>query len=196
MKGTGLSVLESNEGIKNMKNKSNILLGLFAILFLLGTSAGAQQPLPDLSMRMALYFTGTKADKIDLATDKFVVAGATMQLKKSQGKNCDDNGCTFNIGFIATRSGYTRGELSTYGLFTVEGVEMVGNTVFFGWPDKSKQGVHALKLKMGMNKVTFTIDPYQKTAETDENNNSFSASFNVISDTLPPIRKVPPPIKD
>jgi len=37
---------------------------------------------------------------------------------------------------------------------------------------------------MGMNKVTFTIDPYKKTDETDENNYSFSASFKVVPDEV------------
>ena len=32
---------------------------------------------------------------------------------------------------------------------------------------------------MGMNKVTFTIDPYKKTTESNEGNNSFSVNFKV-----------------
>lgn len=163
------------------KRTYTFAITLTAIL-LTAMSALAQQPQPDLSMRTALYFTGTKTDKIDLVKDKYVAAGATMELKKSEATSCDNDGCTFNIGFIATRSGYTRGELSTYGLFTVEGGGLVGNTIFFGYPDKFKQGVHALKLKFGLNKVTFEIDPYQKTAETDETNNSFTANFKVVSD--------------
>lgn len=62
---------------------------------------------------------------------------------------------------------------------------MVGNTVYFASREKIKQGIHTVKLKMGMNKVTFTIDPYKKTNETDEDNNSLSANFKVVPDELP-----------
>ncbi len=165
-----------------MKNKLYVLVSLFTLVFISTVTNYAQQPQPDLSMRTALYFTGAKADKIDLAKDKYVAKDGTMELKKSQATSCDDSGCTFNIGFIATRSGYTRGELSTYGLFEVESVGLAGNTVFFPFSEKIKQGIHPVKLKMGMNKVTFTIDPYEKTDETDENNNSFSANFKVVPD--------------
>lgn len=166
---------------------------MFTLILMGYSNVNAQQTQPDLSMRTALYFTGTKTDKIDLANDKFVTKDASMTLRKNQGTNCDDGGCTFNIGFIATRSGNTRGELSTYGQFSVANVGLVGNTVFFGSPDKIKQGVHALRLKMGTNKVTFTIDPYNKTTETDENNNSFSVTFNVVAGTIPPVIRVPLP---
>ena len=172
----------------------NILYRSITLMTL--TLAGAiyicgQQSQPDLSMRTALYFTGAKTDSIDLAKDKYVVKDATMQLTKAQGSGCDDSGCMFNIGFIATRTG-TTGVLSTYGLFTVESVGLTGNTVYFGAGVNVKQGVHSLKLKMGMNKVTFTIDPYQKTAETDENNNTFSANFKVVGTSVPQIKRVIP----
>ncbi|MEJ7623508.1 MAG: hypothetical protein WKF34_05910 [Pyrinomonadaceae bacterium] len=165
-----------------MNNTPYMLASLFTLLLISGISINAQQTQPDLSMRSALYFTGAKADKIDLGKDKYVAKDGTMELKKSQATSCDDSGCTFNIGFIATRSAYTRGELSTYGLFEVESVGLVGNTVFFPFSEKIKQGIHPVKLKMGMNKVTFTIDPYKKTAETDESNNTFSANFKVVPD--------------
>jgi hypothetical protein len=130
-------------------------------------------------MRNALYFTGAKTDKIDLKDDKYVVRGATMELKKSQAISCDGNICDFNIGFIGVRSGNVNAELSSYALLQVENGGMVGNTIFFASGEQSKEGVLPLKLKMGMNKVTFTIDPYKKTAETNENNNSFSVNIKV-----------------
>ena len=165
-----------------MKSKIYILVGLFALLFISGTSINAQQAQTDLSMRTALYFTGAKADKIDLAKDTYVAQDATMELKKSQATSCDSNYCEFNIGFIGLREGSSAGSLSTYGLFEVDNGTMVGNTVYFASREKTKQGIHAVKLKMGMNKVTFTIDPYKKIGETDENNNSFSANFKVVPD--------------
>jgi len=168
-----------------MKNKLYVSVSLFTLVFISTVTNYAQQSQPDLSMRSALYFTGAKADKIDLAKDKYVAKDGTMELKKSQATSCDETGCTFNIGFIAFRTEFTRAPLSTYGLFSVENGGLVGNTVYFAIGETTKQGIHAVKLKMGMNKVTFTIDPYKKTVETNENNNSFSANFKVVPDGVP-----------
>lgn len=165
-----------------MKRKTYVIISLFTLLLAGATISHAQGSQPDLSMRAALYFTGANAADIDLAKDKYVAKDSTMELKKSQASSCDDSGCVFNIGFIAFRTGFVRAPLSTYGLFTVENGGMVGNTVYFAVGETSKNGIHAVKLKMGVNKVTFTIDPYKKTTETDENNNSFSANFKVVSD--------------
>jgi hypothetical protein len=173
----------TKEKIK-MKNKLYVSVSLFTLVFIGTVTNYAQQTQPDLSMRTALYFTGAKADKIDLAKDKYVAKDGTMELKKSQATTCDSNYCEFNIGFIGFREGNAGGALSTYGLFEVDNGTMVGNTVYFASREKIKQGIHTVKLKMGMNKVTFTIDPYKKTDETDENNNSFSANFKVVPDEV------------
>ncbi len=165
-----------------MKNKFYILVSVFTFMFISVVSSYGQT---DLSMRDALYFTGAKTDKIDLKNDKYVVKGGTMELKKSQAISCEGNTCDFNIGFIGFRSGNVNGELSTYGLLQVGNAESLsGNTVYFASGEKTKQVVLPLKLKMGMNKVTFTIDPYKKTAESNEDNNSFTVNFKV---TLGPI---------
>lgn len=163
-----------------MKDKLYVSISLFALMFISSVSIHAQT---DLSMRTAIYFTGAKTDKIDTAKDKYVAKDGTMELKISQATSCDENYCQFNIGFIAFREN-ARGALRTYGLFIVEGVEYVGNEVDFANKEKIKQGVYKVKMKMGMNKVTFTIDPYEKTAETDESNNSFSANFKVVPDEV------------
>ncbi len=179
-----------------MKNKLYVSISLLALALVGAVSVNAQSSTLDLSMRTALYFTGAKADKIDRTNDKYVNKDGTMELKTNQAVGCDGDYCEFNIGFIswAERAGKS-GEVSTYGLFTVDNGSMVGNTVYFADKEQIKEGIHAVKLKLGMNKVTFTIDPYEKNAETDENNNSFSVNFNV---TKPGIR-IPgkkPPVKD
>lgn len=164
-----------------MKHKSFVLVSLFALVFIGAVSIQAQTTAkPDLSMRTALYFTGDKTNKIDLATDKYVVSDATMELNTNQAVSCDGTYCEFNIGFIAFgERAATSGSLSTYALFTVDNGSMVGNTVYFAAQEQTKQGVHKVKLKMGMNRVTFTIDPYEKVAESNEDNNSFSVNFKV-----------------
>ncbi len=174
-----------------MKNKFYVLVSVSALVFISAVSSYAQI---DLSMRNALYFTGAKTDKIDLKNDKYVSKGGTMELKKSQATNCEGNTCDFNIGFIGFRSGNVNGELSSYGLLQVENAEfIIGNTVYFASGEKTKQAVLPLKLKMGMNKVTFTIDPYKKTAETDENNNSFTVNFKVTPAAIAiPGKKIKP----
>jgi hypothetical protein len=164
-----------------MKNKLYVSIGLFALaLALVGAvSINAQTSKLDLSMRTALYFTGAKADKIDRTNDKYVNKDGTMELH-CQAANWDGTYCEFNIGFVAfaERAGGI-GEVSTYALFTVDNGSSVGNTVYFADKEQIKNGVHKVKLKMGMNKVTFTIDPYEKTAEVSEDNNSFSVNFKV-----------------
>jgi hypothetical protein len=177
-----------------MKNKLYVSIGLFALALVGAISVSAQssdaQPSKlDLSVRTALYFTGAKAD----SWDKYVVKDGTMELKMGQGTGCDGTYCEFNIGFIswAERAG-GNGVVSTYGLFTVDNGSMVGNTIYFADKEVIKKGIHAVKLKIGMNKVTFTIDPYEKTAETDENNNSFSVNFKVYAPIRIPGKKFAP----
>lgn len=139
----------------------------------------------DLTMPAELYFTGAKKFQIDFATDKYVPENGTMQLKTSDATRCQGNTCIFNIGFIVKRSGNVNSVLQTYALLLVENVGFVGNTVTF--PDKQKiqHGVLPLELKTGMNKVTFTIDPYKKKPETNEDNNSFSVNINVVPTLMP-----------
>ena len=166
----------SSKEKNKMKNKFYMAISVLAIFLTSALLTSAQTNL-DLSMRIALYYTGAKTDKIDLKNDKYVASNGTMELQKSQATSCEGNICVFNIGFIAFRSGNTKGELSTYALMQVEKGGMVGNTVYFADGENDKQGIYPLKLKMGMNKVTFTIDPYKKTQESNENNNTFSVNF-------------------
>jgi hypothetical protein len=177
-----------NQGDKKMKNRFYKAIAALTI-FLTGFSFAHAQTGTDLGMRTALYFTGAKTDKIDLSKDKYVAAGATMELKKSEATSCEGNTCTFNIGFIAFRNGQTSGELSTFGLLQIEKGGFVGNTVYFAAEEKTKQGILPLKLKTGMNRVTFTIDPYEKTPESNEDNNSFSVNFRVTAGPQPAPRK-------
>ena len=130
----------------------------------------------DLSMREALYFTGSNASTIDLKNDKYVAKGATLNIPAELAKSCEKNTCEFNVGFIGFRSGNLGTALSSYGLISVEGGGLVGNTVYFAASEATKQAVHPVKLKTGMNRITFTIDPYKKTPETNERNNTFSVN--------------------
>lgn len=160
-----------------MKRPNKILLAAINFLLLLSAASSTVFSQTDLSMREALYFTGTKTTQIDTKNDRYVVKGGTMQLKATDGANCAGGFCEFNIGFIAFRTGNGNSVLSSYGLLQVDSGGLVGNTVYFGSNETVKQGVLPLKLKSGMNRVTFTIDPYKKTAETNERNNSISVSF-------------------
>lgn len=166
-----------------MKNKLYVLIAALAFLST-GVPAAYGQAAADLSMRRALYFTGAKTDKIDLSKDKYAAAGATMVLQKSQATSCDGDTCQFNIGLIAFRTGNSSGDLSTYGLFQVENGGLVGNTIAFADKETTKQLILPLKLKMGINKVTFSIDPYKKTDESNEDNNSFSVNFRVSAGVI------------
>ncbi|HUR99569.1 MAG TPA: hypothetical protein VMZ26_16000 [Pyrinomonadaceae bacterium] len=160
-----------------MKRARTILFATAAISFLGLSAASSALSQTDLGMREALYFTGSKTTQIDMKNDRYVVKGGTLQLKSSDATNCAGGFCEFNIGFIAFRTGGGNSPLSSYGLLQVDSGALVGNTVYFAPAETIKQGVLPLKLKPGMNKVTFTIDPYKKTAETNERNNSMTVSF-------------------
>lgn len=149
-------------------------IATFACLAMAAQFAYAQQTRTDLTMRRALYLTGGKTDKIDTKNDKYVAENGTITISQSNATKCEDGGCYFNVGFIAFRQP-AAGELSSYGLIKAAG-NLVGNTIYFASKAGTKQGIFAVKLATGSNKVTFQIDPYQKTPEWDENNNSFSVT--------------------
>lgn len=155
-----------------MKNQITFIALAIAIF---GTSLSIPAQ-TDLSMREALYFTGSNGSTIDLKNDKYVYKSGILTVSGATAKSCVQNTCEFNVGFIGFRSGNMAAALSSYGLISVEGSGLVGNTVYFAASEATKQGVLPVKLKMGTNKITFTIDPYKKTAETNERNNTFSVT--------------------
>ncbi|HEX8354758.1 MAG TPA: hypothetical protein VF611_17760 [Pyrinomonadaceae bacterium] len=161
-------------------NRTMVALCALALTLVPTRPAAGQGPATDLTMRRALYFTGAKTDKIDTRAaakggDLYVVENGRMTLKRSQATKCEAGGCYFNFGFIAFRNP-AAGALSTYGLIEVEGGGLSGNTVHFADKAGTRQGVFPVKLADGVNKLTFRIDPYAKTQESDESNNGFSVT--------------------
>lgn len=147
-----------------------LLTGLFFV-----AGANAQT---DLSSRQAVYFTGARTDSIDLKNDVYVAGGATLQLSAELRVTCDNNECVFNVGVIATRTG--TGALSTDVVLQVaKSGEKFTKTIDFAANEKSKQIIFPVKLMLGKNQFTVTIDPDKQTAETDETNNSFSGTVMV-----------------
>jgi len=160
-----------------MKTRFTVaLFSAFALFQLLSLSAEGQRVATDLSMRRALYFTGAKTDKIDTKNDLYVAEGGSMTLTKSQAASCDATGCVFNLGFLTFKqpAGVA---MNTYGLIQVENGKYVGNTIHFADKATVREAVHPVKLAIGTNKLTVKIDPYGKTPETDENNNSFTVTI-------------------
>jgi hypothetical protein len=129
----------------------------------------------DVGVRLAVYLTGNKS-VIDLSKDSYVAAGGAITVKKSQATGCDGDKCKFNLGVVAFRQGTTN-PLNVYGQFTGKTLGIVGNTIVFQNGDKIKQQVLPVSLMHGRNIVTFTLDPQNKVAETDENNNSFTVTI-------------------
>ena len=128
----------------------------------------------DLSSRRAIYLTGKKS-VIDLKNDKYVAAGGTIKVKKSDAISCAGNKCTYGLGTIAFRNGTTTA-MKTYGQFSGK-ASTAGNTILFQDNETTKQHVLPVELAVGANVVTFTIDPENKIAETNENNNNFSVTI-------------------
>ena len=82
------------------------------------------------------------------------------------------------MGVIATRTG--TGALSTDVVLQVaKSGEKFTKTIDFAANEKSKQIIFPVKLMLGKNQFTVTIDPDKQTAETDETNNSFSGTVMV-----------------
>jgi hypothetical protein len=129
----------------------------------------------DLGLRRAVYLTGAKTT-IDLKSDKYVGANSSIRVKKSDAVNCQGDKCTFNLGVLAFRSD-GRGALSTYGQFAGKNLGIVGNSIIFNESEKIKPQVLPVKLSVGRNALTFTIDPNKKTAESDENNNEIAVTI-------------------
>ena len=157
--------------------KTNLSKTLFGALVcaLLSPLALAGGPRVDLTTRRAIYVTRSKSE-IDLKNDKYVAAGGTMTISKSQGEACQGNKCTFHLGIIAIKSGGS-GTLSTYGQYTVQTLGTSGNTILFADSEATKQQVLPVKLAIGKNVVTFAIDPAKKIVETDETNNSITVTI-------------------
>src|ERR1051325_6261242 len=129
----------------------------------------------DLSSRQAVYLTGNKS-VIDLRRDKYVASGARLYVKKSEVVSCKDNQGTFNLVSVAFWSDGS-GTLKTYGQFTGKTIGSVGNTIFFSDGEKTRQQVLPVPLIVGVNPITFTIDPNKEVVETDETNNSFTVTI-------------------
>ncbi len=128
----------------------------------------------DLSLRQALYNNGTNTQKVNTQA-RYVAAGKTITLKKSEAVSCEGDRCTFNLGFFVFRNG-AQGELSTYAIIDGE-IAIVGNSLSFQQGATTQSLVLPCKLKVGVNKLTVTVDPYKKTAETNENNNQFEVTI-------------------
>ena len=150
-------------------------LGLLVMVF---AGAASLQAQTDLNTRKALYFTGTKTDAIDLKNDVYVANGATLNLSAELRVSCEQNECVFNVGVIATRTG--TGTLSTDVVVQVaKSGEKFSKPIEFAANEKSKQVILPIKLNLGKNQLSVTIDPNKTTTETDEANNSFSGTVMV-----------------
>ena len=155
-----------------MTKKLSGLLTITAIAIFAATAVNAQT---DVNTRKALYFTATKTSSIDLKNDIYVAAGATLNLSAELRTSCDHSVCVFNVGVIAVRSG--TGAMSTTIHIQANG-ETFTKAVSFATSETSKQVVLPIKLKLGKNLVTVSIDPDNSIPESDENN-SFSATVMV-----------------
>jgi hypothetical protein len=158
-----------------MKTKFFLAFGLTILCAMVSPLVLAEGERIDLSSRKAIYLSGNKS-VIDLKNDKYVAAGSTIKVKRSDAVSCSGNKCTYGLGAIAFRNGTTN-SLQTYGQFTGKTLGIVGNTIIFQNNETTKQQVLPVDLTVGTNAVTFTIDPQNKIAETNETNNSFTVTI-------------------
>jgi hypothetical protein len=159
-----------------MKQKVFKLKVICALCMFAATVASAQTR-TDLHLRRALYFTG-KPGAIDLKNDKYVAENGVMNLKKSEAFKTEGEYFYFYLGFIAFREP-SGPQFQTHVQYQSK-LQSIGNTTTFLNNEKTRQGVFPLKLQTGRNVIKIVIDPFQKTAETDENNNSFTVTIVVV----------------
>jgi hypothetical protein len=129
----------------------------------------------DFSMRAALYINGSQTETVNTAA-KYATPGKSLTLKKNEALSCDGNTCTFNLGFFVFRN-TAEGNVSTYALMRGNTIGIVGNTISFPNGSKTRDVVFVCKLNIGENKLIIEIDPYKKTAESKEDNNSFAVTI-------------------
>jgi hypothetical protein len=127
--------------------------------------------LVDFNLRSALYANGAVKQKVNTAA-QYATPDKPITLKKSEAIDCQGDFCTFNLGFIVIRNS-SEGNASTYALIRRGTTDVAGNTVSFPAGAKTSDLVLPCKLRLGENILTIEVDPYKKTAETNENNNSF-----------------------
>jgi hypothetical protein len=179
-----------------MKNKSYILSATFAAAFtamaLLGISMSASAQAVDIGARQSVYFTGSGYPAV-ITTFPYVNAGKTMELKAADAVKKSGGQFIFNLGIVATREfGNLKSELKT----TMEFKTNVGTTdmeIRFPINQQVVEPSLPIPLKAGLNKVIVIMDPANKIAESNENNNNFTVFFNVIDPDAPPVKH--PPIR-
>lgn len=134
----------------------------------------------DLSVPAALFIVGAKRTRIDFETDKCLSSGETKWISGSGIVSATGNLYRYNIGFVVSKSGDASGELSADGLFSMANDSTpVRSKIYFAAGEQTTEIIYPLKLKFGLNKVTFTIDADKKLAESNEKNNHFSATFDI-----------------
>jgi subtilase family serine protease len=125
-----------------------------------------------------LYFTGTKADSIDLKNDVYVAGGGKLNLSAELRVSCEQNECIFNVGVIATRTG-TAAVSTDVTIQVAKSGEKFTKTVNFAVNEKFKEVIMPIKLTLGKNQLVVTIDGNKTTTESDETNNSFAGTVMV-----------------
>ena len=159
-----------------MKSNMSQLIAILATCAVAATAAQAQTG-TDLTLRRALYFTGKKFDSIDLKNDKYVAENKFITLHKTDAFKTEGEYLYFYFGYIAFREPGGP-QFQTHVQYKLEKSSIGVETVFLN-NSKTRQGVLPLKLRKGRNVITAVIDPFQKTAETNEANNSFHVTIMV-----------------
>jgi hypothetical protein len=210
-----------------MKNKFYIAATTTILILICAIFTGAQNV--DLSVRQAVFFTGTNTASVNPAEQANQYSSPVyhpgiphknpdiLKINTGQAISCEKNSstCTYNLGVLVWRDmskAASKEPLKTYGQFTKPDGSIVGNTIQFTYDGNSKletkEVIFPVKLALGKQQVTFTIDPENKIAEVDEKNNSVTVFFDVSlgyeigkpvapigiqkEGTIPPITKTTP----
>jgi hypothetical protein len=182
-----------------MKNKYYLAIITISLIVFGGTAAFAQKA--DLAVRQAIYFTGTNITSVNPAEQAAQYSVPVyhpgvahknpdiLKINTGQALSCEKNStiCAYNLGVLVWRDpgqGNTvKDSLDTYGQFTTADGSITGNTVKFKYNGNSKlettEFILPVKLPLGKQQVTFTLDPQNKIAETDEKNNTVTVFFDV-----------------
>jgi hypothetical protein len=153
---------------------ARLLIIVLATLAFAWSAFGRRNAGVDLRLRQDILFTGQKTTFSP--SDKVTQAGGTLTLNKREAVKCDRKYCTFNLGVVVYRD-VGDGVLSTYALIRSEQGGIGGNTVIFQAGETRKGVIYPVSLAIGKNKVIAEVDPYKKTAETNETNNTVTITI-------------------
>lgn len=143
-----------------------------------GSSFPTANDTVDLSLRKDVYFNGSNTVTLD-RNGSYGSPTAPLTIKRNKGSECEGNVCTYNLGFIIFRNA-GKGSLSVYAGFSGSSIGSIGNTYIFKAGQTIREVILPVRLPLGQHVIKAAVDPSNKISESNDANNSFSVTVNIV----------------